>query len=484
MIHPTAIQSDETRSTPGTVGASRVLDLAIWALLIPPFLAYVVAAVVTSVNIPFGDDFDSIGDFVEQYASLHGFFARLSWVLTAQHVQYKLMLLDAVAAAQYHLIGHINYRALQLLGDVAIPASVVVLWFMLARSHRPLQQRMWLFVTPCWVFFGLRYSETVNWAMSGLQNTAVIPLALAAIFFGTSTRRRSLIWGLVFLSLSIAASGSGFVISIVLVYLFVRERRWVGAVLTVAITLLVAVLYAVHYAVIGVYDPVSRAAAVKSLALFPLAFLGNAAYSPVQAVTLGMILVAVFLLLTWKGWRIVCPASFGGALFCLITSVIVAGGRYRGGYELALTGHYIMYSVLLIALEYLAMVRLFAPRLLRLRSGWTAGLALAAVASFAFCLWADDGGYRNLHARQREQITHLILWERHPDRIVLVPDEVTELQKPKWLPTRIKFQDDLTRHIAAGLYRPPYLASDPVPIRPHSPATLGLEDEVYMAPTK
>lgn len=184
----------------------RYVEAAGWIILSLPLLLYAAAAIKTSVNIPFEDDFDSIGDFVEHYASLHGFLSRLDWILTAQHVQYKLIFMNAIVALQYQLLGHTNYRALQLLGDLAMPAALVILWFLLARSGRPLTQRIWLFIAPCWTFLGLRYSETINWTMSGLQNTAVVPLGLAAIFFATSTSRWSFAWTLAFLALSITAS--------------------------------------------------------------------------------------------------------------------------------------------------------------------------------------------------------------------------------------------------------------------------------------
>lgn len=446
-------------------------------LLLLPLIAYAAAAIKTSVNIPFEDDFDSIGDFAERYASLHGLGSRLWWVLTAQHTQYKLVLMNTVVAAQYQLIGRTNYRALELLGDLAIPATVVVLWFLLARSGRPLEQRLWLFLTPCWIFLSMRYAETVNWAMSGLQNMAVIPLTLAAILFATSTRRRAAAWSLVFLALSVAASGSGFVAAIVVLVLLLGERRFALAGVAGALTLLLAALYAIHYTAYMVYAPVPLATAVRTLALFPFAFLGNAAFSPAQAVLLGAVLAAGFVFLTWKGWRRACPASFGGALFCVMTATVVAGGRYRSGVAGALAGHYGMYSLLLIALEYIAVVRLFVPEALPVRSRWTVGLALAAAASMAFCIRADAYGYRVLHARQRNEIVHLILWQRHPERLVLVPDEDPIRRRPGWLPIRIHFQEDLRRQVSEGLYRPPYTAADPLPVRTHSPATLGIEDE-------
>jgi hypothetical protein len=323
----------------------------------------------------------------------------------------------------------------------------------------------------------LRYAETINWSLTNLQGPVVIVFALATFVCVTSNRRRTFRWSLVFLALAAASSVNGFFAEPVVLFLLLRGRRFRDALYTAVVTLAMGWLYAYHYRFYMVDVPASHSAGLKTLVAFPFAFLGNAANSPAQDILLGLILVAGFIFLTSKGWLRICPASYAGALFCIITSVVVATGRYRFGIEGALAERYGMYSLLLISLEYIAMVRLFVPQPLTLRSRWTLGLVLAGLASIAFCLWADDQGYRFLHARQRYLITHLILWQRHPERLVLAPDEYPHMQQPEWLPVRFRLQQDMQRLIAEGLYYPPYSASDPLPIRPHSPATLGIEDE-------
>ena len=65
------------------------------------------------------------------------------------------MLLHAVVALQYLLLGHTNYRALQLLGDLSVPATLWLLWLLLARQLRPFQQAIWLFLIPWYLFLSL-----------------------------------------------------------------------------------------------------------------------------------------------------------------------------------------------------------------------------------------------------------------------------------------------------------------------------------------
>lgn len=466
----TVTQEKSTQST----RALRVLGIATLAV---PFLLFALIAIRTSVNIPFEDDYDGVGEFLEHYVSLHGAGARLWWVLTAQHVQYKDMVMQAVIALQYECMHVLNYRALEYWSDLSLPATVVVLWFIFARSGRPLTQRIWLFSTPCFLYLSMRYAETINWTQANLQGPVVILFAALTILLATSTRRRSLIWCLLSLALTIGSSVNGFLILPVVLFLFFYARRYREAVWAVVVTLAMGALYAYHYTFINAGYPIPFWFGVKSLITFPLAFLGAAGGSVHASLVVGVLLVAGFAFLTWRGWLRVCPASFGTALFCLLTACMVTSGRFRFGVAGAVAGHYVMYSVLLISLEYIAVVRLFVPKVLHRGSPWHIGLVATGAAAFLFCLFADYSGYQLLRDRQQRLITHLILWERHPDRLVLVPDEGFTEQLPSWTHYRVEFQQDLQREIAAGLYVPPYSATDPLPVRTHSPSSLGIEDE-------
>ena len=448
-----------------------------WAVLCFPFAIFFAITGLTAVNIPIQDDYDAIGNFLEKYSTLHGFWQRAWFVLTAQHTQYKLIFLHTIVALQYQLIGHTNYKFLELLGNLGIPAVVLLLWMFLARSRRPLLQRTWLFVAPCYLFFTTRYVETLNWSMSGLQNIAIVPISLATFYAASSSSRYATWLTAAFLVLSIATSGNGFFVAAVLCLLLVFERRYRDAAITVVLTTAMAALYAVRYQILPAYSPIPLHQALRIIPRFPFAFLGNCAYSSGEAVALGLVLVAGFLFLTWRGWPRVCPGTFGAAFFCVVTALGVTATRYRGGLDGAMAPRYAMYSLLLIALEYIAAVRLFVPSSLRIRSRTVAALAAAAIAAICFYLPANARAYRELHARQRLLITHLILWQRHPDHLVLVPDEEKWVWSPEWIQLRTRFQSDLRRQINAGLYIPPYTASAPLPLRPHSPSTLGIENE-------
>jgi hypothetical protein len=312
--------------------------------------------------------------------------------------------------------------------------------------------------------------------MTNLQGPTVILFAALTTLLATSPRRRSMPWCLLALAVTIASSVNGFLIEPVLLFLFLYARRFRAAFLSLAVTLAMGALYAFHYTfIVGADVPFPHG--VKSLIAFPFAFLGAASGAVHSAVVVGVLLVAGFVFLTFRGWLRVCPASFGLALFSLLTACLVTAGRFRLGLEAAIPGRYAMYTVLLASLEYIAFVRLFAPRTLRRGSPWYMGLAGAGVAAFLFCLLADFRGYQLLRDRKQRLATHLILWERHPDHLVLVPDEGFAEQQPGFVHARMRFQQDMQREVAADLYIPPYTAADPLPVRTHSPSSRAIEDE-------
>ncbi len=462
-------------SSAGTPRVTTVTSVAL-LLLVLPLATALVGIAKTSVNIPMTDDYDAIADFLYRYVHTQGFLARIGWILTAQHNQYKLILLNIMVAVQYHLIGHINYRALQLLGDLAIPVTLWLLWLLLSRQQRAFGQSIWLILIPWYLFLSLTYYEAVNWANTEIAELVIIPLAIAGILFFTSSVRHATLWGTLCLILSIAAFASGFTLAIALLILLIYQRRFAASLTVVLATCVMGGIYSVQYTSMPIERSLQHPA---GLLAFALAFLGGLFPTVPASIALGVVLVAGFLFLLTRGWIRLSPDTFCIALFCLVTAAAVAPGRYHEGLQTATTSRYRMYPIMLLSAEYIAVLRIFVPQRLRLRSIWVSVIGLATCWAMAFGISAQIPAYRNLHARQRLLTTHLILWERHPERLVLIPDEIGYFPGDRWIPFRIRAQRILEQSITAGLYIPPVSAQDPLPLKPHSDATQGIEDEQW-----
>ena len=244
-----------------------------------------------------------------------------------------------------------NFRFLQSLGDLAIPAVLAALWFLLRRTAWTTEQRPWLFAGPSFLILSLCYFEAANWALSGLQNLAVIAFALGSFVLMTSTRRFAFAGSLLCLLLAIFSSGNGFIAALVmLVYLF-RQRRYGATALVTALAVGVALLYAVRYQLPENSYPMPLRTALLALAEYPFIFLGSIAGRAPAAVLVELALVAGFGQLIRRFWFQAAPGTFYAALFCVLTACGVAATRYSLGYDSAVAGRYRIYSCLLLALE-------------------------------------------------------------------------------------------------------------------------------------
>ncbi len=440
--------------------------------------------IVTSVNIPFEDDYDGIGEFLERYVGLHGFGARAGWVLTAQHVQYKLILLQAIVALEYQLTGLVNFRFLQLLGDLAIPPVLAALWFLLRRTGWTPTQRIWLFVGPSFLILSLCYFEAANWALSGLQNLAVVAFALGSFVLMTSTLRFAISGSLAFLLLAILASGNGFIAAVVVLVYLMSQHRFRATAIVAALTLGLAMLYAVRYQAPQNSYPIPLRTALLALVEYPFVFLGSIAGRPVLAAPLGLAAVVGFVQLGRRRWFQLAPGTFCAALFCLLTACGVAATRYSLGYDSAVAGRYRIYSCLLLALELMG----WYETAKKPAPAWPVkkGQILLVTGTLGlFWLASSVNAYRHLQQRRTIVTNHLILWERNPQKLVLVPDEDPIRQTAYWVYLRTRGQADIDRLVKQDLYRPPVSGNSPILqqtdlTRPHR--STGRDERIRVGP--
>lgn len=478
-IHMSKSTTSGSRRTLLWRGLSRPDLLAFFLIGLP--LATAIATVTrTSINIPLEDDYQAIAAFMTVYAAKSGPLHKLAYILTSQHNAYKLILLHTIVVLECALTGHINYRALQLLGSLAVPATIALLWVLLARQHRPFKQAIWLFIPACYLFLSLCYWETLNFAMSELATLAVIPIAVACILSYTSSRPRMEIVGALLLACAIATLASGFFLPFALVPMLLYQRRYASALGVVLVAGAMAILYRVHYTAEHLQAP--GPAHHRTILVYPIVFLGDVSSKLYLCAALGTLLLVVFLALLVCGWPRRSPSTFTLALFCLVTAAGVSAGRYSLGLITAMSPRYGMYALLLICAEYMAVIEMFGAAALRRKSLTSVTFAFATIMIGAWAFYSQVKTYRILRARQELIATHLILWERHPDHVVLTPDEPEYMYSSFWIPWRILSQQILQREISAGRYIPPLTASDPLPTRPHSRATVGIEDEQVPTP--
>lgn len=259
-------------------------------------------------NIPLFDDYFALLGFLDKMSGASGAGAHLRIFLAAQHNEYKLFWGDGLAWAQLKLLGHVNFAQLCALGDSAVLVLALELWWMFLPGEKDISKRLAYFVPVAWLLFQLEYSETLNWAMAGLQNLWVLVFAMGAIQCLLRPSRKAYAGALVLLVLAIAASGNGFLlIPVGMAILAIRRsmrKYWVRLAGWLAVSGLCVSAYAYHYDGMSSQSPASRSIFSTLLHWRPdyvLAFIGNVgAFGGIAesltkvCLLLGVLLLAVF----------------------------------------------------------------------------------------------------------------------------------------------------------------------------------------------
>lgn len=453
-----------TASSQGAVRLRLVSSFLALFLICSPIFGSLYVILSTLVNAPLEDDYEALVEFLQTYIAQPTWGSRAAWVLTSQHTQYKLILTHILVILQYHLFGHLNFSSLEILGDLGIPAVIVLLWLLLARTRRAFTQRIWLFVPISCSYLILNYRNAANWPMGGLQTLLVVPFVMAMFLCWTRPGPRSFALGSVFLILGVFTSSNAFIAALLGILFFLSAGRRKAALAAGAELLALAALYAWRlHPYTPEYVPLARPQLLRSLLATPFVFAGSLTAELRSALCAGLLLVAVFLWLWHKGWRRADPASFWLTAFCFVTALAVDATRFRFGAGVGLSDRYRMYSALLLALELLGIIHVVLPARVSTDRRAAAALALWTAVCFVASLRSIVRSDSMLMARKHQLERHIILWEQQPQALILIPDEEPYKTSPFWMRLRVRYQADAAALVRSGLWRPPVHAGDPLP---------------------
>src|SRR5665213_3018437 len=153
------------------------------SLIAVPIISFFAILFHFAINVPLMDDYDGGLDYLNRMTGLQGFWAKLTWCMTAQHNEYKTIFANTVVWLQAAIFGQIDFRSICLLGDLFVLFIGVVLWKMFLPQRKDLVTRLALFAPVALILFQLNYVQTLNWALPALQNLAVVAFVLATIYF-------------------------------------------------------------------------------------------------------------------------------------------------------------------------------------------------------------------------------------------------------------------------------------------------------------
>ena len=200
-----------------------------------------------AVNIPFDDDYPGVLEFLDRYARLPGRMAKVGYILSAQHNEYKTMFANFVIAVQYTFTGHPNFVLLSWLGNLFILPLLYLLWRHFMQAEPDISRRLLFFLPVPFLLFQLQYAETLNWSMPGLQNLPVLVFALACVSCVTARGLVSAVWASFLLALTIASSGNGFLLVPIGAYILFSRREWTSLLLWTTVSATCAAGYFHQY---------------------------------------------------------------------------------------------------------------------------------------------------------------------------------------------------------------------------------------------
>jgi hypothetical protein len=378
--------------------------------------------------VPFMDDYHAILVFAADYQGLHGVKAKVLQVATKQHNEYKLIFEHFIVASEIELTGRLNFTFLTNLGNLFLLPIGYLLWRTYQQGESDLNSRLLRFLPISLLFFSLVYCEALDFAMSGLQNIAIVFFSFLSIYLLTHGHitRPGWIWLLASLcaaALATCSSANGLLlIPVGLLVLFAR-RAYAEAIAWCAGSALLVAVYFYRYT--PVVHPAGKDPYITRPLVF-LAFLGCAVPLRWPAALLGIVVLIILSRAVFARFDRINPASFYFAVWIVGTAGVVAWGR--GAKNFGVASRYSIYSSLLLIFCY----NFLATRLSSVLSSQNRRRFYVAcsVLALCFCLAADLFANKHLRARQRMIISGIESYRANPEVNSPMIDPRVEVEVP------------------------------------------------------
>ena len=402
------------------MGADPVLGMrsvpAVVGLIALPIAIVYFILLTHIVNIPIADDYDALLNFSIHLRNAPKLSDKLYYCITNQHSEYKLFFLHVLLWLELNLFGHIDLKLLSVIGDSFILLLGILLWRMLLPRHQCLATRMAFFVPVSWLLFQLQYAQTLNFAMAGIQNLAVLVFSLAAIYFLHCANRRAFLAALACLLLAISASGNGLLVVPIGLIILVLNRRYRDVAVWAAVSAICIAAYLYGYDsrlwLLGLPPATVSPLAQFLRPLYTISFIGSAGAYPIRAgsLVLGVAICVFYFYMAKTGHFYRNPVIGYSVLFLFLTAVLVTGFRFNYGIGSSTASRYTIYSTLLLIYGWFTIVEewLIPKTQPALRNRI---LVIVTAGAILFSVAMDVWGFRYLRNRNQNLVTGMRLYE-------------------------------------------------------------------------
>ena len=222
---------------------NKFLPLFINAWILIPAIAYFAMVNEYALNIPYGDDYDAVLDFLNKFVPA-GFNEKIS-LLFSQHNEHRIVFSRIVFVLYYKIFGGVNFRHLIFIANL----ELVTIFFILLYFIRKAIPKYWNiagFILSLSLFDPGNF-ENADFAMAGIQNYGVIMLFLLSILFYSFNKRKYLVPAIFFQAMVVFSSGNGIIACFFIVLFAVLLKDKIKIISAVASMLIFAPLYFLNY---------------------------------------------------------------------------------------------------------------------------------------------------------------------------------------------------------------------------------------------
>ena len=403
--------------------------LIIAALAAPPVYFYSIIYKY-AVNVPYWDDYSAILDFLIRYQDADGALQRVL-LLFAQNNEHRIAFGNLATVAMYKLTGMVDFRAMVFFGNAALLGLVLVFY----RMFRPAEWKPLYFMPVVLFLFQPQFCDNMLWAMASVSNFYVLPFSFASLLLLQRGGRLFFAAAFLLAALSSVTQGSGIFSFAACALLLALKRDFRGLAVWCALSFAVLASYFWSYERPAHHPSVMKTVLeVPDIALeYFVTFTGASFPFPFFA---GLIIIFLFVFLTFKGYYRKNPAVYCGLVLVFLTAAVAAVTRSGFGVEQALSSRYRIFSALFPILLYMAFFEHLQGRRILAKVFFPAVLA----GSLMFNINANIiglGKIQTINALFRNSIT---LWTMGADTLLCQDKE--------------RAHHILTESIERGLYNP------------------------------
>ena len=323
-----------------------------YLLVLLPAIFYFAKLNEYALNLPYRDDYDAILQFLIDFKHAH-FMAKIG-LLFSQHNEHRILSSNLIYAGYYSLFGHINFKALIIIGN----AQLVVIFLTLLYFIRKCAPEFWyipgLLLSLC--IFDINSYENLTWAMAAMQNYGVIMLFLGSLYFydkANTTNQKYLIAAILLQGLCAFSSGNGIIAGFALVLFNLFSANKLAKILSALFFVIFSALYFTHYK-FGQPIPTN----LTNITIFFMHMVSSHFTYDNYKIAAPIILVAAFLLLPISVKLKFIPNKNVIAILAILLFTggsMFATSKFRSGNSLhdSYSSRYFIYSNLLAGLLFL-----------------------------------------------------------------------------------------------------------------------------------